>query len=660
MPEKFLDGTIKISAKGTGFVVPDSASGGPASTAGKRPDPDDSIEIAPTDLNTALPGDRVRVRLNPRVRSDELQTGAVTEILLRKRLRFVGLLEQENNFFYLVPDDRRVYKDILLPAEKLAGARPGDKVLVKVSDWRDPKKDPLGEVVTVIGRAGEHETEMLAIVYERGFSPSGFPEAVEREAAGLKQNSATDLAAEIPRRRDCRQILTFTIDPADAKDFDDAISIRELPPAQGGPAGGWEGGVHIADVAHFVQPETALDAEARERATSIYLVDRTIPMLPEVLSNDLCSLKPNEDKLTFSAIFTFDRDWKQVDRWFGRTVIHSAKRFTYEEAQAALNNPTAEHHAELTTLNQLAYHLRKEKMAAGAIAFETTEIKFRLDERGRPLEVIKKERTDSHLLIEDLMLLANRQVAEYVSSLVGEEENHFVYRVHDKPDEERIKQLANFLAPLGYKIKIDSGGISAKSINELLRSVAGTPEENMVETATMRSMAKAVYSLRNIGHYGLAFNHYTHFTSPIRRYPDVMVHRLLDHYLRKEKLPDDLIKDYNQLVIHASAQELAAQEAERESVRYKQAEFLAERVGQIFDGVISGLAKWGIFIQEQTTLAEGMVRLSELGDDFYVFDEQKYAMTGQRTGKRYRLGDRVRVKLLRADPRERQLDFVFV
>lgn len=639
---KYLEGNIRISAKGVGYVSVDES-------LGKK---SESVEIDSNFLNTALHGDRVRIALHPKKESEEA-TGEVVEILERKRLEFVGILDQENGFYYLVPDDKRLYKDVLIAADKLANAKVGDKVLARITEWHDAKKDPLGEVILVIGRAGDHETEIRAIVYEKGFQ-LGFPTGVEEEADELKKNAKADLEAEIKNRRDLRGVLTFTIDPIDAKDFDDAISFRKLPNSN------LEIGVHIADVAHYLKPGTKLDAEARRRATSIYMVDRTIPMLPEVLSNDLCSLNANEDKLTFSAIFTFDQNFNIKDEWFGRTVIHSDKRFSYEDVQKILDDKTGLYYQELELLNRVAYKLRGEKMAAGAISFDRDEIKFVLDETGKPLRVIRKQRTDSHLLIEDFMLLANRRVAEYVSKLVNNADKRFVYRVHDLPDRQKLQQLANFIEPLGYKIKVDTEKVDQKSLNELLKASRGTPEEVMIQTATMRSMSKAVYGMKNIGHYGLAFPHYTHFTSPIRRYPDVMVHRLLDLYLNKQEPSKEMLADYDRLVLHASQMELQAQEAERDSIKYKQVEYLSERIGQTFDGIISGLAKWGIYVQENETLAEGMVKLFDMTDDFYIFDEGQYSMIGKNTNKRYRLGDNVKIKLIKADIREKLLDFQFV
>ncbi|MEK7209232.1 MAG: ribonuclease R [Patescibacteria group bacterium] len=641
--QPYLEGILKVSTKGVGYVTV---------KGGKR---EEAIEIEPAFLGTGLAGDRVKVLIHSAGDKSKNgnRTGEIVEILDRRKVEFVGVVEAENDFYYLVPDDKRVYKDILIARDQLAGAKAGDKVLAKIIKWDDPKKDPLGTVLEVIGRPGLHDTEMRAIVLDRGFQ-TNFPTAVEAEAKTIKEREMIAFPNEIEKRLDYRSVPTMTIDPIDAKDFDDALSIKEIGKEQ------WEVGVHIADVSHYVRPETKLDAEAKKRATSIYLVDRTIPMLPEILSNDLCSLNPNEDKLTFSAIFTMNRAGEILSTRFAKTVIRSQKRLTYEEGQAILdkkNGPLAD---ELTVLNQLAERLRQKKIAGGAITFENEEIKFELDAAGRPVRVFKKIRTAIHLLVEDFMLLANRAVAEYISKLIDNRDHHFIYRVHDLPDQDKLKQLADFLRPLGYRLPFKKGGVASGDLNRFLESVAGRPEETMIRTAVMRSMAKAVYDTKNIGHYGLAFPHYTHFTSPIRRYPDVMVHRLLEIYLSGRQPSAALLKDYRQLAAHVSLRELEAQDAERDSIKYKQAEFMQTKIGQVLNGIISGLAKWGIYIQEEETLAEGMVRLTEMADDYYIFDEKNYALVGERTKKRWRLGDRVRVKVIGADPAARLIDFKFI
>ncbi|HYC83467.1 MAG TPA: ribonuclease R [Candidatus Paceibacterota bacterium] len=637
-PSQELIGSIRLTGKGIGYVR-------------TAENPEMSIEIDPAFLNTAMHRDTVKVALHAK-KGDQM-TGEVIEIVKRNKLELVGTLVEDGGIMYVDADDPKMYVSIAIPKEALAGAAVGQKLLVRIVHWSDPKKNPIGEVLRIIGKPGEHDVEMQTIVLEKGFRPE-FPPDVEREAKALQEQAAVDIAAEGAKRRDFRQIFTCTIDPVDAKDFDDALSYQKLPD------GTIEIGVHIADVSHYVRPGTALDREASKRTTSIYLVDRTIPMLPEGLSNDICSLVPNEDRLTFGAVFTFDPNYNLTGEWFGKTIIHSARRFSYEEAQEVLEKKSEERAEELRTMNDIAYKLREQKLAAGALTFEEDEVKFKLDEKGVPVSVYKKERKDAHKMIEDFMLLANKKVAEYVSRLVKDKPKMFVYRIHDAPDLERIMQLASFLRPLGYKLEIKNDRVVPQSINNLLAQSAGTPEADMIARATVKSMSKAIYSMVNIGHYGLAFEYYSHFTSPIRRYPDLMVHRLLEIYLAGKIPSDEMLEEYGSLAIRSSDMERLASEAERDSIKYKQVEYMLSRIGQEYDGVISGITEWGIYVEELETKSEGMVRLRDLKDDFYEFDEKQYAMIGQKTKRKFRLGDKVRVKVANADIKRRIIDYVFI
>ncbi len=625
-------GTIRVTGKGVGyFPIPDS---------------DEDFEIPPELINTALNRDTVRIEDLKRLSPYKRKLAKVAEIIERHKTEFVGTFDQG----FIIPDDKRMYRDIAVADPK--GAKNGEKVQVRLSDWKDASKSPKGELIRVIGKAGEHNTEMLGIVYESGFEID-FPTEVEKEAKAWKKKF--DAEDHLKGRKDFRKTTTFTIDPADAKDFDDAISIKKLE------NGDYEIGIHIADVSHFVTPGTALDKEAVKRGTSIYLVDRTIPMLPEVLSNDLCSLNPNEDKYAFSAVFVINKNGEVKERWFGKSLIESDKRFTYEEAQEVLDKKAGPFYEELQTLNDIAYKLREEKFKKGAIEFETEEVKFVLDDNGKPIKVYKKERKDTHKLVEDFMLLANREVATYMNKVHGPQSRAaFVYRIHDVPDREKIINLATFVKALGFDLKNKNGETTAEDITRMLRSVEGTPAEMLVKTAAIRSMSKAIYSTANIGHFGLAFEHYTHFTSPIRRYPDLMVHRLLQRSLTGGKIEQDEILKYQRLCDECSEREIEAAEAERSSIKYKQVEYMSERVGEEFDATVSGVSEWGIYVEEANTKSEGMVKLRDMKDDFYELNEKLYAIVGKSTGKKYSLGDRVRVRLIAADPERKVLDFTFV
>ena len=630
-------GTIRVTGKGVGYFP--------------MPDSDEDFEIPAEYVNTALNKDTVRVEDLKRVSPYGRKLAKVAEIIERRKMDFVGKLEEAGSGFFLIPDDKRMYRDIFLA--EAPGAKTGDKVQAQITEWPDAAKSPRGKLVRIIGRAGEHNAEMEAIVYDSGFEV-GFPAAVDAEAAAWKQKfEDEDHLAN--GRKDFRATTTFTIDPLDAKDFDDAISLKKLE------NGDYEVGVHIADVSHFVVPGTELDKEARERGTSIYLVDRTIPMLPEVLSNDLCSLNPHEDKYAFSAVFTMDKDAVVKERWFGKTLINSDRRFVYEDAQDILDAGTGEFYDELKTLDTLAKKLRVEKFKNGAIDFESDEVKFELDSDGKPIRVYKKERKDIHKLVEDFMLLANREVATYMHAHTGKNtRSAFVYRIHEAPDRDKIVNLATFVKALGFELKNKHGETKATDIAEMLKSVTGTPAEALIKTAAVRAMSKAVYSTMNIGHFGLGFEFYTHFTSPIRRYPDLMVHRLLYRFLTQGAVEQDEILKYQRLCDASTEREIEAAEAERASIKYKQVEYMSTRVGEEFDATVSGVSEWGVYVEEVNTKAEGMVKLRDMKDDFYELNEKLYAIVGKSTGKKYSLGDKVRVKLVSADFEKKVLDFAFI
>lgn len=633
----FVEGIFERRSNGKNFFVPD---GEGEST---------HIFIAERNSAHAMNGDRVKIQMLAKRKGRDPE-GEVLEILERKQTTFVGTLDVQKQFAFLVMDSKILANDIFIPKENLKGGNDGDKALVEIVEWPQKAKNPIGKVIDILGKAGENNTEMNAILAEFGL-PYKYPEKVEAAANKIPDDIS---AEEIAKREDMRNTTTFTIDPRDAKDFDDALSIKQLK------NGRWEVGVHIADVTHYVQEGDTIDKEGESRATSIYLVDRTIPMLPERLSNNLCSLRPHEDKLCYSVIFELDDEANIKKHRITRTVIHSDRRFTYEEAQDIIEGAEGDFKEDILQLNDLAKKLRAKRFNDGAIAFDRHEVRFEIDEKGKPLSVYFKYAKDSNKLIEEFMLLANKTVAEFVGNVPkNKSAKTFVYRIHDIPNTEKMENLSEFIRRFGYKIKVDGTKTNvSKAINHLLDEVSGKPEENLISTIAIRAMAKAIYSTVNIGHYGLAFEYYTHFTSPIRRYPDMMVHRLLTRYLDGGRSVNKHL--YEGKCEHSSEMEQLAANAERASIKYKQVEYMSDKLGQVFDAVISGITEWGVYAEINENKCEGMIPIRDLDDDFYEFDEKNYCLRGRRKKRTYSLGDPLKIKVARANLERKQLDFALV
>ncbi len=626
-----IEGRVDMKQTGKAYVI--------------SKDADDDIYVAPNNTGHALHNDTVRVRLFP-MRKDHKIEGEIIEVLERFKNQFVGRVQITGRFAFLLPDEANMPYDIYIPNESLNKAVNGQKAIARIKDWPVNSKNPFGEIIQVLGDPGNNDVEMNSILASFEF-PLQFSKNSLKEAEKIPVEIPDE---EIKKRKDFRQVWTCTIDPPDAKDFDDALSLTKKE------NGLWEVGVHIADVSYYVKPGSAIDEEAYERGTSVYLVDRTIPMLPEKLSNNVCSLRPNEDKLCYSAVFELDENGHVHNDWYGKTIINSNRRYSYEEVQAMIEGGEGDFKNELLILNNLATKLREERFKKGSIAFTSVEVKFILDENGKPIDTYIKEQKEANMLIEDFMLLANRSVAEKIGKKKNEEKpKTFVYRIHDEPNPEKLLKFSEFLNKLGYKMNIGSRKQISKSFNNLFEEIAGKGEEAMIESIAIRTMAKAVYSTFNIGHYGLAFPYYTHFTSPIRRYPDLMVHRLFDAYLHGKPSADQ--NEYEDYCTHSSDMERKAAEAERASVKYKQAEYLQDKIGQSFKGLISGVSKWGIYVELEGNKCEGMISMRDMDDDFYYLDEDSYRVVGQHRGREFRLGDPIDIRVKKVDLQKKQMDF---
>lgn len=644
--KQYVTGTIDFTSQGTAFVIYNENEA--------------DIFIPAKKSRDALQGDLVKVYMFPKRGSGRRREGEVVEVITRAKTEFVGTIKINPKFAFVVPDSHKIHVDFFVRSSDIKGAQDGQKVLIKLKEWKQGEQNPTGSVMDVLGFPGQHKTEMNAIMAEYGL-PEHFPDAVEYEAKKLPTEITE---SEIAKRRDFRGITTFTIDPADAKDFDDALSIRKLD------NGLWEIGVHIADVTHYLKVGTILDKEAVNRATSVYLVDRVIPMLPEVLSNFVCSLRPHEEKYCFSAVFELDEEAQIQSQWFGKTVIYSDRRFSYEEVQVMIEGAEGDYKDEIMVLDRLAKKLRHERQRKGSIFFDKAEVKFKLDDEGNPIGVFFKTQKDAHKLIEDFMLLANKRVAEFIggkeettgkgsSKNKGKEDpkNVAVYRVHDVPSDEKMQELSGFAARFGYQMDLGNKQKVAQSINKLLVDVKNKKEQSMMELLAVRSMPKAIYTTKNVGHYGLGFDFYTHFTSPIRRYPDVLVHRLLEARLNNKIYSNKDELEF--LSKHSSDMERTAAEAERASVKYKQVEFMKDRIGETFDGVISGVTEWGIYVEVIENRCEGMIRSRDLKGDHFIFDEDNYRYIGKNTNKIYGLGDPVKIIVVEADLIKKQLNYAF-
>ncbi len=630
----YITGKVDLTARGSAYIISNEI--------------DKDVFVTAKNLNHALHHDLVKVYVYAQKKRNHVE-GEVIEVLKRNREIFVGIVEISEHFAFLVPERHQLPYDIFIPLDKLNSAKKGQKAIAKIIDWPERQKNPIGEVIEVLGMPGENEVEMHAILAEFGL-PLDIPKNV-LQAADKIPDSIT--AEEISKRKDFRGITTFTIDPFDAKDFDDALSFEKLK------NGNVSIGIHIADVTHYVRPNTVLEKEAYNRATSVYLVDRVVPMLPERLSNKICSLRPNEEKLVFSAVFELDEKANVIKQWFGKAIINSNRRFTYEQAQEVIETGKGDLQDEILALHDLAKKLRDKRFKNGAIAFERSEVKFELDNNAKPIGVYLKENKESNKLIEEFMLLANKKVAEFIGKPDGKKTvKTFVYRIHDEPNKQKLGAFATFIKRFGYSVQTKSSKKIAASINQLLTDVHGKNEQTVVETLAIRTMAKAEYSTKNLGHYGLAFDYYSHFTSPIRRYPDMMVHRMLEHYLNGGK--SYLQDKYEDMCKHSSDMEQLAVNAERASIKYKQVEFMKDNVGDEFTGIISGVTQWGLYIELVENKCEGMVPVRTLTDDFYEYDEAEFALIGNRTKTRYTMGDEVRIRVVSINLDKRQLDFEMV